>query len=327
MQSVRCGATVTIPGLIQYCCEGRLSLEIVGQVDKDMADHCQRGLKWEVLSHKMAREEPSAFEIIQAAMNAKNASGLMEHEMEHLNGLATVIVDCGAGMSDKFNWRLVRERVIATGNLAVAECSEFVALCQLVCHAMAQHTCGIHTGSSSYNHWAELKKWHETLINPKSRRVRLTTLAQLAHVPPEYPRLRNALFRLAYSGKSPTPEQIRNNLVFQKTLPLLTHMSSPQFQPVFQMAEQVLQHWHIKYADKGAYKHLGAIDEAALWGQVEPRLAIVLCKRGQPEVMTQALRKAARDEDDFLRRKIPSNVRRWRRLISSKPRNQPTYVA
>ena len=58
-----------------------------------MADHCQRGLAWEMLSYKMALEEPTVFQDIQAALNAKNCSGLMEHDMEHLNGLATVIAD------------------------------------------------------------------------------------------------------------------------------------------------------------------------------------------------------------------------------------------
>ena len=90
----------------------------------------------------MALEEPAAFEIIQAALNAKNASGLMEHEMEHLNGLATVIADSGQGMADQFNWRLVRERVMQSRNAAVAECSEFSMLRQMVCHAMDQHARG-----------------------------------------------------------------------------------------------------------------------------------------------------------------------------------------
>mgnify|MGYP002805756438 FL=1 len=66
-------------------------MEIIQHFDMDLADHCQRGLAWEVLSYKMAEEEPTAFEIIQAA----------------LNGLATVIADTGQGMADEFNWRPV----------------------------------------------------------------------------------------------------------------------------------------------------------------------------------------------------------------------------
>ena len=308
MHGVRDGATATIPGLMQYCSDGRLSIEIIQHVDKDMADHCQRGLLWEVLSYMMAVEEPTAFEIIQAALNAKNSSGLMEHEMEHLNGLATVIADLGSGMADQFNWRLVRERAIQSGNIAVAECSEFPMLCQMVCHALAQHACGTASASASYNHWAEMKKWHETMINPKTRRVRLSNLAQLAHVPPEHPRLRNALFRLAYSGKSPSAEQIRTGQIFLKTLTSLTHMSEPELQPVFEMAEKILQHWHITYADEGAFRHLSRSETCRLWAMVEPRLVACLCKNSKPKQMTEALLEAASQEDKFLRKKIPRSV-------------------
>ena len=89
-------------------------------------------------------------------MNAKNSTALMEHEMEQLNGLATVIVDTGQGMADTFNWRLVRERVLQTKNTAVAECSDFPMLCQMVSHALAQHACGKNS-KASYNHWEEMK--------------------------------------------------------------------------------------------------------------------------------------------------------------------------
>ena len=72
MHGVRDGATATIPGIMRFCSDGRLSIEIIQRVDKEMADHCQRGLLWEVLSYMMAVEELSAFEIIQAALNAKD---------------------------------------------------------------------------------------------------------------------------------------------------------------------------------------------------------------------------------------------------------------
>ena len=171
--------------------------------------------------------------------------------MEQLNGLATVIAELGQGMADKFNWRLVRERVLLRDNTAVPECLEFPMLCQVVCHALAQHACGDPAVmNASYNHWAEMKRWHENFINPKTRRVRLATLAQLAHVPPGFPRLRNALFRLAYSGSGPTAEQIRNGLVFLKTLSGLSHMMEKEYHPVFRKAEDTLHHWHITYADQ-----------------------------------------------------------------------------
>ena len=123
-------------------------MDLIGHVDPDMAAHCQRGLVWEVLSHKMNKEEPGAFEIIQAALNAKNAMGLIEHEMEHLNGLATVIIDSGAGMADDFNWRLIRDRVMHTKNTAVSECPEFPMLCQMIC-PKSENSCSMALHSAS----------------------------------------------------------------------------------------------------------------------------------------------------------------------------------
>ena len=132
--------------------------------------------------------------------------------------------------------------------------------------------------TEAYNHWGEMKQWHECMVNPKTRRVRLSVLAQLAYVPPNFPRLRNALFRLAYTGKAPTAEQIRNGLVFLKTLNSLSHMKDQEFQSVFQIAEEVLHQWHVTYAELGAYSHMTQKIEAALWAQVDPRLVSCISK-------------------------------------------------
>ena len=87
-------------------------MDLVAAVDKDMAAHIQRGLLWEVLVWRMEVEEPKAYVIIQEALNSKNATALVVHEMEHINGLADTIVDVGAGMADRFNWRALRERLM-----------------------------------------------------------------------------------------------------------------------------------------------------------------------------------------------------------------------
>ena len=288
MHAVRDGAAVTLPALRKFCRDGRLSIEVIQSKDKDMANHCQRGLSWEVLSWQMAEEEPDAFEIIQAALNLKNSSGLMEHEMEQLNGLATVIVELGPEMEETLNWRLIQQRVMEKDNAKVADCSDFLMLCQMVSHALAQHAGGHSTQADpqspndGYNHWAEMKRWHEHIINPKTKRVRLATLAQLAHVPPGFPRLRTALFRLAYSGKQRTPEQIRNGLVFLKQLSDLTHMNEKEYHPVFRKAEDILHHWHVAYAEEGAYTHMKEKRTLnALWAQVEPRLVLYIVKKSK----------------------------------------------
>ena len=237
LHNVRDGAGVTFKSLSRFCRDGKLSLELVGHEDKDMAGHAQRGLLWEVLVWQMEDEEPHAFDIIQASFNSKNSTALVEHEMERLNGLVTVIMDSGVGLADQFNWRLVRDRLMESGNTVVAEAPEFLGLCQMVMRALGGACAG--DGDQGYNHWQELKSWHEALVNPKTRRVRLATLAKLASVPPQYPRVRNALFRLAYSGQAATPEQIRNGQVFTKTIASLNHLEDDKMKPVLEKAEQV----------------------------------------------------------------------------------------
>ena len=323
MQGVIQGVLTSLPGLQKFCRDGRLCLDIIQAVDRDLFQHCQRGLAWEVLSSKMALEEPGGFDIIQAAMNAKNSSGLMEHEMEHLNGLATCICKTGQGMTDQFNWRLVRQHLMDSGNTVVAEAPEFLQLCQFVCHALGEHSGGT-AENGSYNHWAEMKQWHETMINPKTRRIRLATIAQMAHVPLKCPRLRNALFRAAYSGSSPTAEQIKHGTVFLKTLSSLLHLKEEKLEPVLVFAEGILEHWHINYTASGAFNHMKPKIQCALWAQVEPKLVACIMKRATPELMRKALVVAAREEDVFLRKKVPNGVVR---TLASLPLGEDTATA
>ena len=230
LHNIRSGAEVNLSGLNKFCKDGRLSMELIETHDKDMAAHAKRGLLWEVLAWQMEVEEPLAFDIIQAAFNSKNDTALVEHEMERLNGLVNVIRDTGAGMADTFNWRLVRENLMKTGNVAVAESTEFLALCKMIMNVLG--------GQAQYNHWEELKKWHELMVNPKTRRVRLTTMSYLSSVPPEFPRTRNALFRHMYTGKSPSAEQIKNGQIFISALSPLKHLEECEWRPMLEFVEQ-----------------------------------------------------------------------------------------
>ena len=237
LHNVVAGAMVSLPGLSKFCRDGRLSLELIGNDDEEMAAHAQRGLLWEVLSWKMEVEEPTAFDNLQSALNQANNQALIEHEMELLNGLMTIIRDTGAGLADQFNWRMVQDQLFKSGNTVVAESPDFLVLCKVIVTALGG-TDGL--GGGGYNHWAELKSWHECMINPKTRRVRLQVFAKLASVPAPYPRVRNAMFRLAYSGKTPSEEMILNGQVFLNTLNSLAHLDTPDMVPCLRLAEQVL---------------------------------------------------------------------------------------
>ena len=171
----------------------------------------------------------------------------------------------------------MRERLLRIGNTVVAEAPEFLSLCQVVYHALRRNTCG-KDAEASYCHWTEMRTWHETMINPKTRRVRLATIAELAKVPLPLPRLRNALFRLAYWGQIPTNEQINNGQVFVKTITNLSHLTDSKMLPILETTEEILEHWHIRYKAEGAFGHLKPKDLHILWTQVEPQLVYCVLK-------------------------------------------------
>ena len=307
LHNVRGGAKVTWKVLLPLCNNERVSLDLVMAKDKEMGDHAQRGLKWEILDHKMEEEEPNAFLIIQAALNKKNSAAMVSHEMEHLNGLADTITDVGTGLADGFNWRMVRDRLMEAGNHDVAESPDFVGLLQVVTQALGGHA----QGEGGYNHWGELKCWHEAMVNPKTRRARLATIAQLSNIPTNFPRSRNAFFRTAYSGKTPSAEKIKCGQVFMQAFVTLTHLQKQEWSAILRKTEFVLERWHIQYKMAGAFEHLGAKELHTLWAQVEPRL-MAPCLRAAEDMnaVMQAVEEASKDEDDFVRRKVPLGVRR-----------------
>jgi len=85
-------------------------------------------------------------------------------------------------------------------------------------------------------------------------------------------------------------------------------MSRKELLPVFEIAEQILQHWHVKYADAGAYEHLPPTHLNVLWSLVEPKLVSCISKRARPEAMKEALLEAASHMDNLVRWKIPKVV-------------------
>ena len=304
LHNVAHGAEISLSGLKDYCKQGKLSLELVGNVDPEMMAHAQRGLLWEVLSYKMEEEEPTAFDKLQSALNAKNNQALVEHEMEVLNGLMNVIRDTGAGLADQFNWRMVQSKLLGSGNTVVAESPEFLALCQVVFNALG----GASAEEGCYNHWAELKHWHETIINPMTRKVRLQAIAKLAAVPVIFPRVRNALFRLAYSGKPFGKEAVRTGQVYMKCLGSLNHLEADEMTECLQLAEDVLQSWHHDYQVQGAYSHLEEKMVQQLWAQVDPRFVTPLARKGKKTAILKELKERGATEDAFIRRTIPRST-------------------
>ena len=79
--------------------DGTVHLDLLAARDPAFAEHVENGLLWEVLAWQMEDEEPDACTVVQAALNSKNNTYLLMHEMQALSHLSrlckTIIRGCG----------------------------------------------------------------------------------------------------------------------------------------------------------------------------------------------------------------------------------------
>ena len=68
--------------------DGTIALNLLATRDHAFAEHVQNGLLWDVLAWEMEDEEPDACTVVQAAMNSKNNTYLVMHEMQALSHLS-----------------------------------------------------------------------------------------------------------------------------------------------------------------------------------------------------------------------------------------------
>ena len=99
---------------------GRLSLEHVGIHDPAMGVACDQGLKWDVLSHVIEREEPDGLSCIVAALNDRGQAQMLMHEMEALKTLARACTREGQ-IAQGVGMGTVRETLRQQGYSALAE--------------------------------------------------------------------------------------------------------------------------------------------------------------------------------------------------------------
>ena len=68
--------------------DGTVHLDLLAARDPAFAEHVENGLLWEVLAWEMEDEEPDACTVVQAALNSKNDTYLVMHEMQALSHLS-----------------------------------------------------------------------------------------------------------------------------------------------------------------------------------------------------------------------------------------------
>ena len=92
---------------------GRLSPELLEQVDPEFATAVHGGLLWEILSYTIEDEEPDGCAVIQAALNAKNGLFMVCHEMQALSRLMT-LTSSSAVAERSLKWEYVLRRMRET---------------------------------------------------------------------------------------------------------------------------------------------------------------------------------------------------------------------
>ena len=71
--------------------DGNVHLDLLAARDPAFAEHVENGLMWEVLGWQMEDEEPDACTVVQAALNSKNDTYLVMHEMQALSHLSRLL--------------------------------------------------------------------------------------------------------------------------------------------------------------------------------------------------------------------------------------------
>ena len=69
---------------------GRLSVSLLQGVDAAFSNAVHGGNLWEILSYRIEEEEPDGCAVIQSALNAKNGTFILVHEMQAISRLMTL---------------------------------------------------------------------------------------------------------------------------------------------------------------------------------------------------------------------------------------------
>ena len=170
-RNINNGAKSDVEGITDQ--DGCLSLELVRRADQRLARLCTDGFSCEMFPHAMEKEEPEALYDISIAANIKHGTHLMETEMQCLVRLGRV---CSAEQSAAQNalFDSVRRKMTATmPKMALSE--NFVDIFALA----------VNLGASEGPFLNELADFHGQWVNPKIRKIRLSTLGLLGTMAPQ----------------------------------------------------------------------------------------------------------------------------------------------
>jgi len=225
LKNLRCEARGRVPQLCGP--DGRFKMSLLQGRDPAFAKAAQEGLLWEVLSYKVQTEEPEGCNIIQAALNSKNGLFLVSHEMQAVLAVArqsTAVAERGLSMA------FVRTAVAATLP-SFADDPNFPDLFRFV----------IELGSQG-RFVEDLRAFHEKFVNPRLRRLKLSSFGVVAQLPITLPFLKVAAVKWMYGIPAQDVKKGSCDVLHKQDLrPLI---SDQAWQAVAVAAEEALRFFH-----------------------------------------------------------------------------------
>ena len=172
LKNIAAAAAADIPQVCDGA--GKLSLAKLRSVDAAFANAVDCGLTWEVLSESIMREEPHAVDVIQSALNAKNGTFLLVHEMQAISKLSAV-TSALTVVGQQVAWQSVRDRMRETMP-QFAEDEHFLELFRFV----------VDLGAHAAPFITDLRNFHDKFVDPKLRKVRTSTFALFNMIPEKF---------------------------------------------------------------------------------------------------------------------------------------------
>ena len=239
LKNIKAGARADVPSICDG--EGRLSIRKLRAISPEFTEVVELGCTWEILDAKMEKEEPTAVDDIQAALNAKSSLFLMAHEMQAIAKVMD-ITNALATAGQAVAWGTVQKRLRWTMP-GFANDDAFLELFRFV----------VELGAGSAPFLNDLRVFHENYVDAKQRRIRLRTLENANMIPTDCPHMKIAALKTIYSV--PKSRIVDGFCAPFKKANLAELLKAPAMRTVFDQAERVLRYYHVECDKAGVWKN------------------------------------------------------------------------
>jgi hypothetical protein len=157
-------------------------------VDPAFSTVVDSGLMWEVLDWMIEAEEPDGCSTIQAALNAKNGLFLLTHEMQAVAKLTTITF--ASAMAERTISASLAQARLRSTLPAFADDEHFLELYRFIVELVGDGAPFIQ----------DLRSFHERLIDPQVRKIRLSVLGCMNLLALDMPHLKVAGVKFVYEA-------------------------------------------------------------------------------------------------------------------------------